>query len=96
MSNLVEAEIAVLFTMSIVFSLLFEYRKGIIPGVLSSFSWIVHAGYWLVAANTNATVLALLFMGLGVIYLVRWMVLLLDRARLSKLGELEDPWDGMV
>lgn len=89
---MIEVELTLLFVASVIFSLLYEWDTNNIPmGILASAFWNIFGLYYLVAGNNFLWSLSLLFHGIGLIYLIRWMVVLVELRSLERYGDTE--WD---
>lgn len=92
---MIEVELTLLFVASIIFSFLYEIYQGGAPeqsipiGAFTSLFWWILGMYYLVAGNSLLWSLALLFNGIGIIYMVRWFTTLVEMRSLVKYGEVE-------
>ena len=81
---MIELEILVLFICCMFFSALYEvFDEKVSLGAFAFISWWIFAAYY-IASGMRLPVLALLPFGIGVIYLVRCLVNVMDIRRMSR------------
>lgn len=88
---MIEVELSLLCVASLIFTVCYEINtKEILFGIFAFVLWLVMGMYYLAAGDGTFWSLSLLWHGLGLIYLVRIMVQLVEMRNLRKEGEDEE------
>ena len=90
--TLVSTEIVMALLVAIFFTVIYETSGKIWSGIVASMVWMVLGILYLVVYGGSSTfAFSLLYNGIGIFYVVRWMIDLVNRAKMSR--RLEGDWD---
>ena len=84
-----DLEVLLLLVVALFFSLVYEVKRELTwSGIIGSMTWIIMSLVYFVGAASadpqKPYVLALFFSGIGIIYIIRWMIDLVDVRKLSR------------
>ncbi len=85
--TLVSVEIVILILLGVFFSMMYEMDRRLTwSGIIASMVWMVSGIYYFIIFGKHASgVISLLFTGISLIYIVRWII---DIASMRNLGRL--------
>ena len=91
---LVSMEIVIILLISIFFSMMYELNRDLTwSGIIASMTWMVMGMYWFVVFATNpSSSFGLLFVGIGIIYIVRFMADLISMRHADRRLAGDEVW----
>jgi len=83
---LVSMEMVIILLVCVFFSMMYELNRDLTwSGIIASMTWMVLGMYWFVVFATNPSAsFGLLFVGIGIIYIVRFMADLISMRHASR------------